>query len=108
MKKIIMAVVVLASTVAFALPLKNKEYAAQAVVAANALNTLNWGTDSHQSLEVIKEIYKADDVSDYGTYKVRLFSVDSQGKKSDAGKDFEVYIQGGAVLSLKVDCRLCG
>jgi hypothetical protein len=108
MKKIIIATLLLASTITFALPLKNKEYAAQAVMAANALNTLNWGADSHQSLEVIKEVYKADDVSDYGTYKVRLFSVDSQGKKSDAGKDFDVYIQGGAVLNVKINCRLCG
>lgn len=108
MKKMIMAALILASTFAFALPLQNKEYAAQAVVAANALNTLNWGADTHQSLEVIKEVYKADDVSDYGTYKVRLFSIDSRGQKTDAGKDFEVYIQGGAVLSVKINCRLCG
>lgn len=108
MKKLIIATVLLTSAVAFALPLKNKEYGAQAVTAANALNTLNWGTDAHQSLEVIQESYKSDDISDYGTYKVRLFSVDSHGKKSDAGKDFNVYIQGGAVLNVAVDCRMCG
>ena len=108
MKNILISVVLLASSFAFAIPLKNKEYGAQAIMAANALNTLNWGIEAHQSLEVIQETYKADDVSDYGTYKVRLFTIDSLGKKSDGGKDFDVYIQGGAVLKVKVDCRLCG
>jgi hypothetical protein len=58
---------------------------------------------------VISEKLLDDGESLVGTYKVRLFIKDKKtNTKSDGGKDFDVYIYNGAVLNVKVDCRMCG
>jgi hypothetical protein len=88
---------------------ENKEYRDQAIAAAKAINSLNWGTAAEDRFEIIKEAYVNSELNSSGTYLVRLYQVDKKSKKkSDGGKDFEVYVYGGAVLRVLVDCRLCG
>lgn len=109
MKTIIMSAMLSLSLSAFAQGPQNAAYAKQAVLSAKALNTINWGSNKSESLEVIKESLKEDGDSLIGNYKVRLFIKDEKTKtKSDGGKDFDVYIFDGAVLNVKVDCRMCG
>lgn len=108
MKKLVIGVILLVSTVSMAAqPLKNPEFAAQAIQASTAINKLNWGDEPGTQLEVISEKYSQDDVNQMGDYLVRLFNLNPNGKKSDAGKDFKVRVLDGAVLSVKVVCRIC-
>ncbi len=109
MKTIIIATILSLSLSSVAKSLQNPEYGSQAILAAKAINSINWGKNKIDSLEVIKEKLTDDGENIIGTYKVRLFLKDSKtNTKSDGGKDFDVYIYGGAVLNVKVDCRGCG
>lgn len=108
MKTILLTTILSFSLSAFA-QLKNEDYGKQATAAAKAINAVNWGSNKSNSFEVIKEDLTDDDNNLYGTYKVRLFIKDKKTNvKSDGGKDFDVYIFDGAVLNVKVDCRMCG
>lgn len=107
MKKLIISAILLAATASFAQPINNPEFAAQAVKASAAINDLNWGHEQNTRLEVIGEKYFQDDLNQSGDYVVRLFKLSPNGKKSDAGKDFKVRVLGGAVLNVKVVCRIC-
>lgn len=88
---------------------ENLDYRKQAIAAAKVLNNFNWGSSGDETFEIIKEDYLDSEFNSSGTYTVRLFLLNKKTKeKTDGGKDFEVYVYGGAVLSVKVDCRLCG
>lgn len=109
MKTMIIATILSLSLSSFAKTLQNPEYAKQAISAAKAINSINWGNNKMDNLEVIREKLTDDGENLIGNYKVRLFLKDPKThQKSDGGKDFDVYIYGGAILNVKVDCRMCG
>ena len=100
---------IMISVGAFAQSSENAEYTESAIAAAKAINMLNWGSTPEEKFEVIQTDYTNQEFNSFGTYTVRLYLIDKKTKeKIDGGKDFEVYIYGGAVLSVKVNCRLCG
>jgi hypothetical protein len=110
MKALIFVLSMLISVGAFAqVSSENLDYRKQAIAAATVMNNFNWGSAGDETFEIIKEDYVDSELNSSGTYTVRLYLLDKKTKeKSDGGKDFEVYIYGGAVLSVKINCRLCG
>lgn len=87
-------------------PVKNQEFATLAKAAAKSIYTVNWGSAPEVQFEVVKEKYLQDDVHLSGSYKVRVFEFEG-GRKRDGGVDFDISVVDSAVLSVKVDCRIC-
>ena len=86
---------------------KEPEFAALALSIAEKVYEANWKTGTKHVFNILSEKVKNDQVHVTGTYVVRVFTNESESDLTDAGVDIKVRVVDGAVLEIKVNCRMC-